>query len=201
LKSKVRIPRVVGEDDYDRRGERRDSSAKQDTEGEKGASKRGFTPAFIPQRAKGYAGSVIFRLAIGRGKPRLPAGSISPPVCHHACTGHRILSRSPARPADGDGCRHHRTVTQETIHLLETAIAESAVQADPRAATPWGKRKPLPEYEAALKTGALTSEVDSTIGLSEASKDGIHSIAPCVTSAHKGARACATAPVDISKRP
>lgn len=62
---------------------------------------------------------------------------------------------------------HHRSVTQETIHLLETAIAESAVQGDPKAVTAWEKRKLLPEYEAALQAGALTSEVDSTIGLSE----------------------------------
>ncbi len=69
---------------------------------------------------------------------------------------------------------HRRSVTQETIHLLETAISaeEKTPPAAPAApAAPevsyWAKRQLLPEYEAALKAGTLTSDSDCTIGLSE----------------------------------
>ena len=64
---------------------------------------------------------------------------------------------------------HRRSVTQETIHLLETAIAEEekATTTAPANQSKWANRKLLPEYEALLKSGALTSGVDSTIGLSE----------------------------------
>ena len=64
---------------------------------------------------------------------------------------------------------HRRSVTQETIHLLETAIAEEekAVSPAPATQSKWANRKLLPDYEALLKSGALTSGVDSTIGLSE----------------------------------
>lgn len=65
---------------------------------------------------------------------------------------------------------HRRSVTQETIHLLEKAISreEKTPPASGESGTSyWANRKLLPEYEALLKSGALTSSVDSTIGLSE----------------------------------
>ena len=65
---------------------------------------------------------------------------------------------------------HRRSVTQETIHLIEAAITaeEKTTPASGNGGTSlWAKRRLLPEYEAALKSGALTSEIDSTIGLSE----------------------------------
>ena len=64
---------------------------------------------------------------------------------------------------------HRRSVTQETIHLLETAIAaeEKQALATNDGQSKWANRKLLPEYEALLKSGALNSTTDSTIGLSE----------------------------------
>jgi plasmid stability protein len=64
---------------------------------------------------------------------------------------------------------HRRSVTQETIHLIETAIAveEKAASASNGRQPKWANRKLLPEYEALLNSGALNSDVDSTIGLSQ----------------------------------
>ena len=64
---------------------------------------------------------------------------------------------------------HRRSVTQETIHLLEMAVAaeQIASSATRSSQSKWANRKLLPEYEAMLNSGALTSDVDSTIGLSE----------------------------------
>ena len=65
---------------------------------------------------------------------------------------------------------HRRSVTQETIHLIEAAITaeEKTTPASGNGGTSlWAKRHLLPEYEAALQAGALTSEIDSTVGLSE----------------------------------
>lgn len=63
---------------------------------------------------------------------------------------------------------HRRSVTQETIHLIETALASEETARVAEAPTSyWAKRKLLPEYEALLNSGALSSEVDSAIGLSE----------------------------------
>ena len=64
---------------------------------------------------------------------------------------------------------HRRSVTQETIYLLETAIGaeEKAAPAALATQSKWANRKLLPEYETLLNSGALTSDVDSTIGLSE----------------------------------
>jgi plasmid stability protein len=64
---------------------------------------------------------------------------------------------------------HRRSVTQETIYLLETAIAveEKSPSSSAVGQSKWANRKLLPEYEALLKSGALTSTTDSTIGLSE----------------------------------
>ena len=62
---------------------------------------------------------------------------------------------------------HRRSVTQETIHLIEVAL--TVEDKTPPAPTPsyWATRKLLPEYEALLKSGALNSDSDCTIGLSE----------------------------------
>ncbi len=63
---------------------------------------------------------------------------------------------------------HRRSVTQETIHLIETAIAaEEQAPVSNSGQSKWANRKLLPEYEALLKSGALTSDTDCTIGLSE----------------------------------
>ena len=65
---------------------------------------------------------------------------------------------------------HRRSLTQETIYLLETAIA--AEQNTPAASSGpaisyWATRKLLPEYEAALKAGAFSGGTDSTQIISE----------------------------------
>jgi len=64
---------------------------------------------------------------------------------------------------------HRRSVTQETIHLIETALTseEETARVGEPSTSYWATRKLLPEYEALLKSGALTSETDSAIGLSE----------------------------------
>ena len=64
---------------------------------------------------------------------------------------------------------HRRSVTQETIHLLEAAIAseEAAAPAANGSQSKWANRKLLPEYEAMLKTGAFSGGTDSTVTLSE----------------------------------
>ena len=63
---------------------------------------------------------------------------------------------------------HRRSVTQETIHLLETAISaeEKTPPASPAVAY-WQKRKLLPEYEALVRSGALSGGTDSTQMISE----------------------------------
>ena len=64
---------------------------------------------------------------------------------------------------------HHRSVTQEAIHLLEIAI--SAKDKTPPAAEngspKWANRRLLPEYEAALKAGAFSGGTDSARIISE----------------------------------
>lgn len=64
---------------------------------------------------------------------------------------------------------HHRSVTQQTIHLLETALAAEEKPASEKSDAPsyWAKRKLLPEYEAALKAGAFSGGTDSTQIISE----------------------------------
>lgn len=64
---------------------------------------------------------------------------------------------------------HRRSVTQETIHLLEKAISyeENTAQAGTSRQSKWANRKLLPEYEAMLKSGAFSGGTDSTIGISE----------------------------------
>lgn len=65
--------------------------------------------------------------------------------------------------------RHRRSVTQETIHLIEQAILseENAAPTGSSGQSKWANRRLLPEYEALLNSGALTSDVDSSNGLSE----------------------------------
>ena len=64
---------------------------------------------------------------------------------------------------------HRRSVTQETIYLIEMAISseEKATAGSNSGQSKWANRKLLPGYEALLNSGDLTSNVDSTIGLSE----------------------------------
>jgi plasmid stability protein len=65
---------------------------------------------------------------------------------------------------------HRRSVTQETIHLIELAMSSEEKQPSAtHATTPsyWATRKLLPEYEAALKAGAFSSGTDSTQIISE----------------------------------
>ena len=64
---------------------------------------------------------------------------------------------------------HRRTVPQETIRLIETAIAaeEPAQPASTATQSKWANRKLLPEYEAMLATGAFSGGTDSTQIISE----------------------------------
>lgn len=65
---------------------------------------------------------------------------------------------------------HRRSVTQETIHLLEKAISteERTPPASGGSGTSyWANRKLLPEYEAMLKDGAFSGGTDSTQIISE----------------------------------
>ena len=63
---------------------------------------------------------------------------------------------------------HHRSVTQETIHLIEVAIAaEEQAPAATAGQSKWANRKLLPEYEAMLATGAFSGGTDSTQIISE----------------------------------
>jgi plasmid stability protein len=63
---------------------------------------------------------------------------------------------------------HRRSVTQETIHLIEKAIAAEETAPPPSSnQSKWANRKLLPEYEAMLKTGAFSGGTDSTLALSE----------------------------------
>jgi plasmid stability protein len=63
---------------------------------------------------------------------------------------------------------HRRSVTQETIHLIETALAseETTRVAEPPTSY-WATRKLLPEFEEVLKAGAFRGGTDSTTIISE----------------------------------
>lgn len=58
---------------------------------------------------------------------------------------------------------HRRSVTQETIHLLEKALMAGA-GGDTRSERPsyWATRTLLPEFEAALRDEAFSSGTEST---------------------------------------
>jgi plasmid stability protein len=65
---------------------------------------------------------------------------------------------------------HRRSVTQETIHLIEAAIEAEEKQPTSVGGSNlsyWATRKLLPEYEAALKAGAFSGGTDSTQIISE----------------------------------
>ena len=65
---------------------------------------------------------------------------------------------------------HRRSVTQETIHLIEKAISseEAATPASVGNGTSyWANRKLLPAYEAMIKDGAFSGGTDSTQIISE----------------------------------
>ena len=67
---------------------------------------------------------------------------------------------------------HRRSMTQETIYLLESAIAtEEKAPAGIAGQSKWANRKLLPEYEAMLATGAFSGGTDSTQIISE-ERDG-----------------------------
>ena len=64
---------------------------------------------------------------------------------------------------------HRRSVTQETIHLLEQALdAEEAAPAVAARTGPsyWGKRTLVPAYASALAAGAFAAGRDSTAAVS-----------------------------------
>jgi hypothetical protein len=65
---------------------------------------------------------------------------------------------------------HRRSVTQETIHLIEKAITteERATPARSGNGTSyWAHRKLLPVYEAMINDGAFSGGTDSTQIISE----------------------------------
>lgn len=63
---------------------------------------------------------------------------------------------------------HRRSVNQETIHIIESAIAAEQTQPAAEVEKPkWANRKLLPEYEAMLATGAFSGGTDSAQIISE----------------------------------
>lgn len=63
---------------------------------------------------------------------------------------------------------NRRSVNQETIYLIETAIVAEEMTGPLAAGTSkWANRKILPEYEAMMKTGAFSGGTDSTDIVSE----------------------------------
>ncbi len=64
---------------------------------------------------------------------------------------------------------HSRSITQETIHIIETAIAveEKAAPASTVGPSKWANRKLVPGYEEMMKRGAFSGGTDSTIAISE----------------------------------
>jgi hypothetical protein len=64
--------------------------------------------------------------------------------------------------------KHRRSVTQETIHLLEAAIAnEEGGSTSMPEPSYWKKRALLPEYEALVRAGALSGSLDSAVIISQ----------------------------------
>jgi plasmid stability protein len=60
---------------------------------------------------------------------------------------------------------HQRSVTQETIHLIEKAVnaeEENTPEASVSSTSYWANRKLLPEWEQALADGAFRGGTDST---------------------------------------
>ncbi|HRE06273.1 MAG TPA: hypothetical protein PKX00_11730 [Opitutaceae bacterium] len=66
---------------------------------------------------------------------------------------------------------HRRSVTQETLHLLEHALAaEEATSGSPRRTGPsyWATRPLQPAFASALAAGAFGDAQDSTAAVSAA---------------------------------
>jgi plasmid stability protein len=90
------------------------------------------------------------------------------PVCYHFGSMPTLVIKSfPAAlhaRLKQTAAAHRRSVTQETIHLLEQALASEA----PRATrgSYWARRELLPEYEILLKSGALSGGTDSSLMIS-----------------------------------
>ncbi len=68
---------------------------------------------------------------------------------------------------------HRRSLTQETLHLLETALGTEDTDASVDAAITggkgasyWGRRHLVPAYAAALAAGAFAGGHDSTTAVS-----------------------------------
>jgi hypothetical protein len=64
---------------------------------------------------------------------------------------------------------HRRSITQETIHLIETAIAveEKTAPINNPNQSKWANRKTIPGYDAMIKAGAFSGGTDSTQIISE----------------------------------
>lgn len=63
---------------------------------------------------------------------------------------------------------HRRSVTQETIHLIEAALdAERGASRLGEAVRYWAAPRLIPEYRSLLESGAISCGPDSTAGLSE----------------------------------
>ena len=63
---------------------------------------------------------------------------------------------------------HRRSVTQETIYLLEKVLSD---ENDEGIASYWAKRKTLPELQKALDDGAFAGGTDSTTAISKERDD------------------------------
>jgi plasmid stability protein len=62
---------------------------------------------------------------------------------------------------------HRRSLTQETICLIEKALSTSTPSTAQAPDSYWATRKLIPEFEAALKVGAFSGGTDSTQIISE----------------------------------
>jgi plasmid stability protein len=62
---------------------------------------------------------------------------------------------------------HRRSVTQETIHLIEVALEAEEKAPSAPGTSYWATRKLIPEFEAALNAGAFSGGTDSTQIISE----------------------------------
>ncbi len=63
---------------------------------------------------------------------------------------------------------HRRSVTQETIYLLEKVLSDEASEA---VSSYWANRETLPELQKALDGGAFTGGTDSTRAISKERDD------------------------------
>jgi hypothetical protein len=62
---------------------------------------------------------------------------------------------------------HRRSVTQETIRLIEVALEAEEKAPSAPGTSYWATRKLIPEFEAALNAGAFSGGTDSTQIISE----------------------------------